>query len=217
LKANEIATKLGTSPSEISRWRKKYNDPDNFETAYEAACAKYTKILELDQTTHVSQNSGDNEWYTPTEYIEAARSVMGGIDIDPATSDLANGVVKAAQVFTLDDDGLKEQWDGRLWLNPPYAQPLISQFCDKLADSVRAGTVTEACVLVNNATETQWFRALIDVAVAVCFTAGRVRFWSPSKESAAPLQGQAVLYAGPNVSAFSEQFKPFGWIALVQR
>jgi phage N-6-adenine-methyltransferase len=201
----------------ISRWRKKLNDPDRFETAYEQAVAKYRKLLEFDTTAHVGHNSGENEWYTPAEYIEAARIVMGGIDLDPATSDAANRVVKAAQIFTESDDGLTEQWDGRVWMNPPYAQPLISTFCEKLAESVRVGTVTQACALVNNATETQWFRALVDVSAVICFPTGRVRFWSPSKESATPLQGQAVLYAGANVSVFTEHFSAFGWIADISR
>lgn len=201
----------------IQRWRKKLNDPDKFETTYESACQRYAKILEFQTTAHVGHNSGENEWYTPKEYIEAARAVLGEIDLYPASNDVANQVVKAAQIFTPDDDGLEQRWDGRVWMNPPYAQPLITDFANKLAQSVREQTVTAACVLVNNATETAWFRAIADVSNAICFPSGRVRFWNPSKESATPLQGQAVLYAGPDVAKFCSEFASFGFLVEVRR
>lgn len=49
---------------------------------------------------HVSFNSGNNEWYTPAEYIEAARKVMGRIDLDPASSDIANQTIRAVTYYT---------------------------------------------------------------------------------------------------------------------
>lgn len=200
----------------ISRWRRKLNDPADFETTYEQAVARYIKILELQQGAHVSENTGETEWFTPTEYAEAARVVMGAIDLDPASTEDANRVIQAAQFFTSSEDGLKQQWDGRVWMNPPYAQPLVTQFCEKLAASVRAGTVPQAIVLVNNATETQWFRTLADVASAICFPTGRVRFWHPAKESATPLQGQAVLYIGEHVDNFALTFSDFGFLTVVR-
>lgn len=212
-----LAEKLGTSLMRISRWRKKLNDPKAFENTYEALRAKYPKLLEFETTAHVGQNTGDTEWYTPVEYIEAARAVLGAIDLDPASTDAANAVVKAEQIFTAEDNGLEQQWDGRVWMNPPYAQPLVTQFCEKLAASVRAGSVPAAVVLVNNATETQWFRALADVAAMICFPKGRVRFWCPEKESATPLQGQAVLYVGDQAEVFCRVFAAFGFVVVVQR
>src|SRR5262249_50102678 len=108
--------------------------------------------------SHVSHNSGEQHWYTPPEYLDAVRQVFGGeIDLDPASSGIAQQTVKAAKYFTTEDDGLTQPWGGRVFLNPPYASGLVEPFVDKLVDELAADRVTEAILLVNNATETKWF------------------------------------------------------------
>lgn len=158
---------------------------------------------------HVGHNSGENEWYTPTEFIEAARRTMGSIDLDPASSRAANEVVKATRYFSADDDGLAKKWKGNIWLNPPYSQPAIAEFSEKLVAEFRVPSITSAIVLVNNATETRWFHLIAACASAFCFPLGRVNFWSPGKVSV-PLQGQAVLYLGNDSKTFLREFAQFG-------
>jgi phage N-6-adenine-methyltransferase len=168
-------------------------------------------VDEIVDKPHVAFNSGNNEWYTPSEYIAAARWVLGDIDLDPASSVIANQTVGAKQYFTAEDDGLLQEWRGRVWMNPPYASELIGRFADKLAAHFAGGDVSEAVVLVNNATETGWFQVMLEQASAVCFVKRRIRFIDMAgNPSGAPLQGQAILYLGKNVSTFARAFAGFG-------
>jgi len=169
---------------------------------------------------HVAYNSGENEWYTPSEIMSKVHRVLGGIDLDHASTFEANEIVKAKRFFTAEQDGLKQQWRGRVFMNPPYAKPLIQYFCEKLVWHVRNGDVQEAIALVNNATETRWFQQFRLAASAICFPAVRIRFWQPDGEGitvARPLQGQAVVYFGSRDNRFEDVFAELGMIVHVKK
>jgi phage N-6-adenine-methyltransferase len=156
--------------------------------------------------------AGNNEWYTPEEHIERARRVMGGIDLDPASCATAQRRVRADNFFTKNDNGLEQEWHGRVWLNPPYSQPAIQQFIEKLVEEKSAGRLSEAILLVNNSTDTAWFQIAAGFAEAICWPRGRIRFMSPTGEQAgSPAMGQAFLYFGANSERFAELFAGVGF------
>lgn len=173
-------------------------------------------LLRATKSPHVLQNTGESEWYTPPEYIACALAVMGRIDLDPASSFVANKTVSASVFYTASDDGLSKFWAGKIWMNPPYSAELVRVFIAKYVQHVMANDISEGMVLVNNATETRWFAELASVSSAILFPSGRVRFLDPLGNPGAPLQGQALAYFGPNIDKFIEQFKEFGWIARLE-
>jgi hypothetical protein len=179
------------------------------ETEQELTSAYIRQVAE--GKPHIAQNAGESEWYTPTGILDAVRLTMGGIDCDPATHEAAQSVVQARQHFTQETDGLVQEWKGSVFLNPPYSQPLVGRFCEKLFAEIDAGRTTQAITLTNNATETVWGQSLLGRCLAVCFVAGRVKFWNPEKESF-PLQGQMLCYFGRNSKAFYEQCLGLGII-----
>lgn len=170
-------------------------------------------VQEVLKRPHVSFNSGNNEWYTPAEFIEAAVKVMGKIDLDPASSEIANKTVKAEKYYTSETNGLAHNWFGNVWLNPPYSSDLIGKFADKVLSEY--GNCSQIIILVNNATETEWFCKLVSKASAVVFPKSRVKFYMPDGRTGAPLQGQAVLYIGSSPEKFLDCFKKFGWGAFL--
>lgn len=151
-----------------------------------------------------------DEWYTPSDYIEAARKLMGAIDCDPASCELAQRVVKAKTFYTVQTDGLKQDWTGRVWLNPPYSQPKISQFTERLIEQYEAAITTEAVLLVNNCTDAGWFIALAR-RYPMMFSIGRAQFWQADQKTFATRQGQAVFYLGTRIDRFLECFNELAY------
>ena len=206
---------LRITKQDSHRWQRIASIPEDKFEDYLLNAKKRTQLalLRLANGAHVGNATGEFEWYTPRKYIEAARLTMGTIDVDPASSEVANEIVRAKKYYTKENDGLLQDWPGNIWMNPPYSQPLITKFCNLLVEKYVVGEVDQACVLVNNATETEFYQNMLRQCKAVCFINGRIKFIDENGDSTgAPLQGQTVLYFGDNVVLFAENFSYFGVI-----
>jgi hypothetical protein len=119
----------------------------------------------------------------------------------------------AKDFFSKEDKGQKREWFGNVWVNPPYSQPLIKDFCIAVCSKYKDLEFSQALVLTNNATETSWGQMLISNSTAICFPRKRIRFLDHNgKKAKSPLQGQMFTYFGDNVKRFIEVFSTFGFV-----
>ena len=173
-------THFDAEKKELSRMRQAHEGLD--DGAYEALVQESRDTqtpltrdkLSKASNQHLAEGTGNNERYTPSHIIEAARACMGGIDLDPASCAEANETVRAANYFDAEMDGLKRHWYGRVWLNPPYGRGEIDAFVARLLES----DLEQAIVITHNATETRWCQALLAACNMACFPASRIDFRS---------------------------------------
>lgn len=162
---------------------------------------------------HEHADSGVTEYYTPPVIIEAARRTMGVIDLDPASSLVANRVVRAGVYYDDLADGLVRDWYGKVWLNHPFTRGENHKWINKLIAAYLVGDVTEACCITWANIDTDWFKPLL--AYPQCFPHGRIHYRQPdgTTKRSAP-KGSIITYLGPNVEAFAREFNLIGTVKV---
>lgn len=131
----------------------------------------------------------NDEWYTPKEIIQS----LGEFDLDPATSIDAYNLNKSARkIYTTKENGLRQEWKGRVWLNPPYSNPLIQQFLMKMAKH------NNGIALVFAKIEAKWFHdVVLQYATAIKFLYNRIRFYKPDgTQGMQPRNGSMLIAYG---------------------
>lgn len=154
-----------------------------------------------------------DEWMSPGDLCEWARRVLGEIDFDPCSTEIANRQVLAHRYFTKEQDALVMAWphDQRIYMNPPFSRGKMDAFVDKLLLMVRRQVVRAAFVVTNNATETKWAHKLFEASTAVCFPEGRIGFLGPDGSNVNNNnRGQAIWYFGPNKRHFRQVSEQHG-------
>lgn len=142
---------------------------------------------------HERVSNGKDEWLTPREIVNA----LGDFELDPC-SPVKRPWATAQRYFTIETDGLKQRWFGRVWLNPPYGNE-TEQWMQRMAEH------GNGIALIFARTETQtWFRCVWPVADAVFFFRGRLAFCHVDGHRAQTNAGAPsalVAYGSANVTA----------------
>jgi DNA N-6-adenine-methyltransferase Dam len=199
----------------VQRWLELL-DAETYIDKKNAILKRCWELAELWQAANYS--SASVEWYTPARYLEGVRLVLDKIDLDPASSTEANAVVRASKIFTKDDDGLKQAWFGRVFMNPPYGRTedgkgsLAGAFCRKAIAEYECGNVKACIILVNSLHSQSWQAPLYDYAF--CLVDHRIHFISADgQENASPTYQNVFVYLGHDVLKFAKVFARFGYVA----
>jgi hypothetical protein len=166
----------------------------------------------MTQPMQVLTSQGTDEWYTPPRYIDLARRVLGGIDLDPASAAIPQAWIQARTFYTKEDNGLNMLWFGRVFLNPPFTDAQV--WCNRLQYEYTRGDVTSAILLINSNLGYKWYEQLW-TRWPVCCARERICFIkADGTPGGQAKRGQTFVYFGQDYPAFIEAFRPIGRVLL---
>ena len=152
--------------------------------------------------THEPRHSERVEWYTPPHIFEALAMQF---DLDPCSAGEGNDFVPATHRFTLEDDGLKQQWHGLVWCNPPYGNQ-TGDWMQRMANH------NNGIALVFARTGTRWWQRYAISCSLICFINGRVRFINGSTGLPASAAGaDSALLAWGSAASEAVRRSNLGW------
>jgi hypothetical protein len=174
----------------------------------------------------VLTSSESNEWYTPLEIISLVKEVLGEIDLDPASSEIANKTVAAKNYFN--SQGLENIWWGNVFVNPPYGTGgLQGKFLTKALTEYIEGNVSQIIVLTKAVPGYVWYDSMFHRLWLgdICITYDRISFYKPEWVSEGKIiypkdskskTASTFWYLGSNPVLFEEVFSRLGMVINTQ-
>lgn len=130
-------------------------------------------------------SSKTSVWETPKDFFEKLDREFGfTLDVCALPEN-----AKCKHFFTPATDGLKQEWKGVCWMNPPYGRE-IGQWVKKAYQAALYGA-TVVCLLPAR-TDTGWWHDYVMDANEIRFVQGRLRF--VGAESSAPFPSAVVVF-----------------------
>lgn len=149
------------------------------------------------------------DYYTPAELVQAARTAMGGIDLDPASHWRANREHKIPTFYHLGRSAFENPWFGRIWLNPPYGNN--APWFQQIIQYWGIGDIQQLVMISPVwAFTAQQAKPITDLASAMVLLSPTPEFWGNPEGRKGTNHPHAVMYLGSRVREFRKAFEPFG-------
>jgi len=149
------------------------------------------------------------DYFTPSELVDAAREAMGGIDLDAASHWIANRTHKIPDYFDINRSAFDNPWHGRVWLNPPYGDN--APWFREIERYAKCGDVTQLCMLSPVwAFTTHLARPVMDLSSAFLLLSPTPKFWGNSQGRTGTNNPHGILYIGPRRDEFLRAFADHG-------
>ncbi len=137
----------------------------------------------------IPQHSSESvEHPTPAEVVRAARITLGTIDLDPASTPALNQSIKAGRIYTVVEDGLRREWFGRVFLNPPGGRLRARDLPNnegRIWEPVKGGRAESSAKIWWEYLVAEWSAGRVKSAIFVSFTLELLR---TSQQSPLPIQ-----------------------------
>lgn len=130
--------------------------------------------------------SNSEEWGTPQELFNRLNKEFNfTIDICASKEN-----TKCPKYYTKEEDALKQEWGGVIWMNPPYGRQ-IGNWVKKAKEIARQGKATVVCLLPAR-TDTAWWHDYAMKADEIRFIKGRLKFGDG--KGSAPFPSAIVIF-----------------------
>lgn len=183
------------------------DDPDTLLQPYE------TRLDHLRGTAWawlVDPAASIQDYFTPTELIDAARTAMGDVDLDAASHWIANRRHRIPDYFHINRSAFENPWHGRVWLNPPYGDN--APWFREILRHTATGEVEQLCMLSPVwAFTTAIARPVMAKASAFVMLNPTPQFWGNAKGKTGTNNPHGILYIGDRSKEFFKAFEPFGY------
>ena len=137
--------------------------------------------------SNVHFSSETNEWSTPIDLYNSLDEIYN-FTLDPCST---KENAKCDKFFTIEDDGLKQDWSNEIvFMNPPYGREIKDWVKKAYEESLKGATVV--CLIPSRTDTKYWHDYIFPYSSEITFLKGRLKFGN-SKNSA-PFPSAIIVF-----------------------